>query len=95
MTQIFYDCKGEFVMLYIDTHLIFSKDKQSHYRILETVISSRPENELYTSSIKCKYSKKIYILSSRSHWRKWHRDEFKQVEDIMFVARAFIDLCHS
>jgi len=55
MNQIFHDCIDEFLVVYIDDLLIFSKDRESHYSHLETVLSRLEEHELYVSPKKCEF----------------------------------------
>ena len=53
MNEIFHDCIDDFLCVYIDDLLIFSKDEKSHLRHLETVLSRLQEHELYVSPKKC------------------------------------------
>ena len=55
MNQIFYDCIDVFLVVYMDDLLIFSKDEESHYRNLETVLSLLKEHKLYASPKKCEF----------------------------------------
>jgi len=57
MNQIFHDCIDDFLVVYIDDLLIFSKDDESHFRHLETVLSRLKEHELYVSPKKCELFK--------------------------------------
>ena len=55
MNQIFYDCIDVFMVVYMDDLLIFSKDEESHYRNLETVLRRLKEHQLYASPKKCEF----------------------------------------
>ena len=55
MNSIFHDCLDEFLVVYMDDLLIFSKDKEGHYKHLEIVMSRLKENELYVSPKKCEF----------------------------------------
>jgi len=55
MNSIFHDCMDEFIVVYMDDLLIFSKDKESHYKHLEIVMSRLEEHELYVSPKKCSF----------------------------------------
>lgn len=55
--QVFHDCKDEFFIVYIDDILFFRKEKETYYRHLQTVISRKQENELYTSLEKREFLK--------------------------------------
>lgn len=57
MNQIFHDCIDDFLVVYIDDLLIFSKDEESHYAHLETVLERLKEHELYVSPKKCEFMK--------------------------------------
>jgi len=57
MNDIFHDCIDEFLVVYIDDLLVFSKDEESHYRHLETVLKKLKEHELYVSPKKCEFFK--------------------------------------
>ncbi len=54
MNRIFYDCLDDFVVVYMDDLLIFSKDEQSHLRHIELVLSRLKDHELFVSPKKCK-----------------------------------------
>ena len=53
MNAIFHDCIDEFLCVYVDDLLIFSKDEESHFRHLEIVLSRLSKHELYVSPKKC------------------------------------------
>ena len=55
MNNIFHDCLDEFMVVYMDDLLIFSKDKESHYKHLEIVLSRLKEHELYVAPKKCEF----------------------------------------
>ena len=55
MNQIFYDCIDDFLVVYMDDLLVFSKDEESHLKHLETVLSRLEEHELYVSPKKCEF----------------------------------------
>lgn len=55
MNHIFRDCLDEFVVVYIDDLLIFSKTEEDHYRHIETVFKRLSENELYVGTKKCTF----------------------------------------
>ena len=55
MNEIFHDCIDDFLVVYIDDLLIFSKDKESHFTHLETVLKRLEEHELYVSPKKCEF----------------------------------------
>jgi len=57
MNDIFHDCIDDFLCVYIDDLLVFSKDEQSHMRHLEIVLSRLKEHELYASPKKCEFFK--------------------------------------
>ena len=57
MNEIFHDCIDEFLCVYIDDLLVFSKDEESHYCHLETVLNRLKEHELYVSPKKCEFFK--------------------------------------
>lgn len=57
MNHIFHECLDEFLVIYMDDLLIFSKDEESHYRHLETVLSRLEEHELYVAPRKCEFMK--------------------------------------
>jgi len=55
MNQIFHDCIDDFLVVYIDDLLIFSKDRESHLTHLEIVLKRLKEHELYVSPKKCEF----------------------------------------
>ena len=55
MNRIFYDCIDVFMVVYMDDLLIFSKDRSTHYKHIETVLSRLKENKLYISPQKCEF----------------------------------------
>ena len=57
MNEIFHDCIDEFLVVYIDDLLVFSKNEESHYRHLEIVLQRLKEHELYVSPKKCEFFK--------------------------------------
>lgn len=44
--RIFYDCVDVFLVVYMDDLLIFSKDEESHIKLLNIVLSRLRENKL-------------------------------------------------
>ena len=57
MNRIFHDCIDEFLVIYMDDLLIFSKDEDQHLKHLEIVLSRLQEHELYVSPRKCEFMK--------------------------------------
>lgn len=57
MNDIFHDGIDEFLCVYIDDLLVFSKDEESHRRHLEIVLQRLKEHELYVSPKKCEFFK--------------------------------------
>ena len=57
MSRIFYDCIDVFMVVYMDDLLIFSKDRSTHFKHIETVLSRLKENKLYISPQKCDFMK--------------------------------------
>ena len=57
MNHIFYDCTDVFIAKNMDDLLIFSKDKSTHYKHVETVLSRLKENKLYVAPKKCEFLK--------------------------------------
>ena len=55
MNEIFHDCIDDFLCVYIDDLLVFSKDENSHMRHLDIVLSRLKEHELYVSPKKCEF----------------------------------------
>ena len=55
MNDIFHDCIDDFLCVYIDDLLVFSKDEDSHMRHLEKVLSRLKQHELYVSPKKCAF----------------------------------------
>lgn len=53
MIEIFKDCIDEFVVVYIDNLLVFSKKTEEHYQHVETVLSRLADHELYLGRAKC------------------------------------------
>ena len=57
MNSIFHDCMDGFIVVYMDDLLIFSKDKESHYKHLELVLSRLEKHELYVAPKKYEFMK--------------------------------------
>ncbi len=55
MKHIFYDCVDDFLAVYMDDLLIFSKDERSHLRHIELVLSRIKERKMYMSLKKCEF----------------------------------------
>jgi Reverse transcriptase (RNA-dependent DNA polymerase) len=55
MNEIFYDCIDEFLVVYMDDLLVFSKNEEDHLKHLNTVLSRLKEHELYVSTKKCAF----------------------------------------
>lgn len=55
MNSIFRDHIDEFLVVYIDDLLIFSKNAEEHYKHLDIVLSRLSEHELYVGSDKCQF----------------------------------------
>jgi hypothetical protein len=53
MNNIFYDCIDEFLVVYMDDILIFSKNEEDHMGHVEKVLMRLRKNELYVSPKKC------------------------------------------
>ena len=56
MNQLFYDCIDDFLVVYMDDLLIFSKDEASHLKYLETV-GRVEENRIFVFPEKCEFMK--------------------------------------
>ena len=57
MKQLFYDCIGDFLVVYMDDRLIFNKDKASLLKKLKTVLRRLEQNKLSVSPVKCEFLK--------------------------------------
>jgi hypothetical protein len=53
MNNIFYDCIDDFLVVYMDDLLIFSKNEEDHMRHVEMVLQRLREHKLYVSPKKC------------------------------------------
>ena len=58
MNRIFAHCIDDFLVVYMDDLLIFSKDEQSNLEHIETVLSRLRKHELYVSPAKCEFFKR-------------------------------------
>ena len=58
MNNIFYDCVDDFLVVYMDDLLIYSKSYEEHIRQIETVLRRLQENNLFVSLKKCEFAKK-------------------------------------
>lgn len=47
--EIFHDFIHKYIVLYLNDHLIFSKDKNFHHKYIKIVLSRLKEHELYVS----------------------------------------------
>ena len=59
MNNIFYDCIDEFLVVYMDDLLIFSKNEEDHLRHVEEVLKRLRDHELYVSPKKCMLMRKL------------------------------------
>ncbi len=57
MKRIFYDCLDDFLVVYMDNLLIFSKDEHSHLRRIKLVLSRFKDHKLYVSPNECEFLK--------------------------------------
>ncbi|KAJ9527210.1 hypothetical protein QJQ45_025469 [Haematococcus lacustris] len=57
MNDIFRDYLNDFVVVYLDDILVFSKNKAEHLKHLEIVFRILKEHELYAKLIKCEFEK--------------------------------------
>ena len=57
MNRIYYDCIDEFLVIYVDDLLIYSKSLEEHLQHLEIVLKRLRENKLYVSPKKCEFAK--------------------------------------
>ena len=57
MNQLFYDCIDNYLVVYMDDLLIFSKDEASQLKHQETVLRRLGENKLFMSQEKCEFMK--------------------------------------
>ncbi|KAG7543335.1 Integrase catalytic core [Arabidopsis thaliana x Arabidopsis arenosa] len=55
MNGIFRDCLDEFVIIFIDDILVYSKDRGEHKRHLEAVLTRLREQKLYAKLSKCSF----------------------------------------
>lgn len=63
MNSIFYDHMYEFVVVYIDDLLVFSKSREDHLKHLEIVLSLLQENKHFVGRNKCHFmTEEIEIL---------------------------------
>ena len=58
MNEIFYDCIDDFIVVYMDDLLIYSKTPDEHLRHLEVVLSRLAEKKLYVAPHKCQFMEK-------------------------------------
>eukprot|EP00171_Calliarthron_tuberculosum_P005960 IDg5960t1 len=56
----FLDCIDDFMVVYIDDLLVFSKNEEDHYNHIEIVLTRLAKHELYLGRAKCSFS-----------WRRW------------------------
>ena len=57
MNLIIYDCLDEFLVVYMDDLLIFSKNGKDPLKYLEIVLKRLKENQLFVSPKKCEFMK--------------------------------------
>ena len=57
MNRIYYDCIDEFLVVYMDDLLIYSKSLEEHLKHLETILQRLKEHKLYVSPKKCEFAK--------------------------------------
>ena len=55
MNRIFHDCIDEFLVVYMDDLLVFSKNEEEDLPHVETVFSRLKEHQLYVSARKCEF----------------------------------------
>jgi Reverse transcriptase (RNA-dependent DNA polymerase)/RNase H-like domain found in reverse transcriptase/Integrase zinc binding domain/Chromo (CHRromatin Organisation MOdifier) domain/Retroviral aspartyl protease len=57
MADIFKDCIGKFVCVYLDDILVYSKDEHEHVKHLEIVLALLRKHKLYAKLSKCDFQK--------------------------------------
>ena len=57
MNRIFNDCIDEFLVVYMDDLLIYSKSLEEHLKHLEKILQRLKEHKLYVSPKKCEFPK--------------------------------------
>lgn len=57
MNEIFREYLDDFIIVYLDDILIFSKNLEDHKRHLEIVLKRLRENKLYAKESKCDFGK--------------------------------------
>jgi hypothetical protein len=63
MQEVFRDCLDQFVIVFLDDILIYSKTAEEHARHIEAVLSLLRKNQLYAKLSKCQfYQQKIKFL---------------------------------
>jgi hypothetical protein len=63
MNRIFRPCLDQFVIVFIDDILVYSKNEEEHERHLDTVLKALREHKLYAKFSKCKFwEKKVHFL---------------------------------
>ena len=55
MNDVLKDVIGQFVIVYLDDIVVYSKDQVEHYRHLQIVLQLLREHELYANLAKCKF----------------------------------------
>ena len=55
MNDVLKDVIGEFVLVYLDDIVIYSRDKNEHYRHLQIVLELLRKHKLYANLSKCKF----------------------------------------
>jgi hypothetical protein len=56
MNDVFRDCLDQFVIIYLDDILVFSKTWKAHLQHLEQVLHLLQQNQLYANLSKCYFS---------------------------------------
>jgi hypothetical protein len=69
MNDIFWEYMDEFVMVYLDDILIFSKNQENHNKHVRLVLVTLREHGLYAKLEKCEFDKSSvaflgYVISS-------------------------------
>ena len=55
MNEVFHDCIDQFVVVYLDDLLVYSKTQEDHIRHLELVLFRLEKEQLYVSPMKCQF----------------------------------------
>jgi hypothetical protein len=68
MNDIFQDYMDEFVVVYLDDILIFSKDQETHDKHVRLVLAMLREHGLYAKMEKCEFDSGVPRLRNFSRW---------------------------